>query len=139
VSHTLHVYSEFEYHNGAAGVLPLLIGIKMNKLQTARANKLGHVTLGVVLGSCLLLTACGEKSVAKGEVEKNISATLSAKFGEPPKNLECPSSLPAKVDSKITCLLTAPDGVRRDVFVTVTSIDGSDVKFNFKVDDKVKA
>jgi Domain of unknown function (DUF4333) len=139
VPHTLHVYSEFEYHNGAAGVLPLLIGIKMNKLQTARANKLGHVTLGVVLGSCLLLTACGEKSVAKAEVEENISAKLSAKFGQTPKSIVCPSSLPAKVDSKMTCLLTGDDGMKLDVFVTVTSIDGSKAKFNIKVDDKVKA
>jgi Domain of unknown function (DUF4333) len=133
------MYSGFEYRNGAAGVLPLLIGIKMNTLQTARANKLGQVTLGVVLGSCLLLTACGEKSVAKGVVEETVSAKLSAKFGQTPKSVVCPSSLPAKVDSKITCLLTANDGSSVDVFVTVTSIEGSDATFHIKVDDKVKA
>jgi Domain of unknown function (DUF4333) len=133
------MYSGFEYRNGTAGVLPLLIGTKMNTLQTARANKLGQVALGLILGSCLFLTACGEKTVAKGEVEENISATLSAKFGQTPKSIVCPSSLPAKVDSRMTCLLTANDGVKLDVFVTVTSIDGSNAKFNIKVDDKIKA
>jgi Domain of unknown function (DUF4333) len=133
------MYSGFEYRNGAAGVLPLLIGIKMNTLQTARANKLGQVTLGLVLGLCLFLTACGEKTVAKGDVEETISAKLGAKVGQTPKSVVCPSSLPAKVDSKITCLLTADDGTKVDIFVTVTSIDGSDVKFHIKADDKVKA
>jgi Domain of unknown function (DUF4333) len=111
----------------------------MNTLQTARANKLGQVTLGLVLGSCLLLTACGEKTVAKGDVEETISAKLGAKVGQTPKSVVCPSSLPAKVDSKITCLLTANDDTKIDIFVTVTSIDGSDVKYNIKADDKVKA
>jgi Domain of unknown function (DUF4333) len=110
----------------------------MNTLQTARANKLGQVTLGLIVGSCLFLTACSEKTVAKGVVEENISAKLGDKFGERPKSVVCPSSLPAKVDSKITCLLTAPDGTKLDVFVTVTSIEGSDVNFHIKVDDKVK-
>jgi hypothetical protein len=86
--------------------------------------------------AALFLGACSsESAVAKDDLAGEVSKQLASGAGHAPESLTCPEDLPAKVGSTTTCKLS-DSGENYGVKVTVTKVDGSDVKFDIKVDDE---
>lgn len=90
-----------------------------------------------IAAACLLaLSACGgSKAVAQSDVEGQASEQLAAQVGQKPDKIECPGDLKAEVDTTMRCELTA-GGDSIGLTVTVTSVDGDNVKFDVEVDEK---
>jgi hypothetical protein len=74
-------------------------------------------------------------SVDKNELAKEISAQLAKQVGRPPESVECPDNLKGEVGASTRCTLNDA-GEAYGVDVNVTKVDGTDVKFDLKVDDK---
>jgi hypothetical protein len=74
-------------------------------------------------------------SVDKGELAKEISAQLTKQVGRAPESVECPDDLKGEVGATTRCTLK-DGGETYGVGVNVTKVDGSDVKFDLKVDDQ---
>ncbi|MEK8143452.1 DUF4333 domain-containing protein [Streptomyces sp. M10(2022)] len=70
----------------------------------------------------------------KAEVARQGKAALAAQAGREPDAFACPQDLPARVNAVVRCQL-AVDGKVYGVTATATSVDGGNVKMNFKVDD----
>ncbi|RZT88913.1 uncharacterized protein DUF4333 [Pseudonocardia sediminis] len=75
----------------------------------------------------------GEGSVDGPDVARSVSDQLTKVVGRSPDSVTCPNLL-AKVGTAIRCELV--DGADR-YGVTVTSVEGTDVAFDIKVDDQV--
>lgn len=67
------------------------------------------------------LTGCAS-SVAKADVEDQISTQLEGEFESPPEDVSCPGDLAAEKGETVTCTMTA-DGTEYDVDVEVTSVE----------------
>jgi hypothetical protein len=78
----------------------------------------------------------GPKALARAKVEKETSDELTKTVGERPKKITCPHDLPAVKGTKMRCQLEASDGSTIGLTLTVTSAQGSDVKFHIQVDKK---
>lgn len=90
--------------------------------------------VAVMFGS----SGCSSESVVdKGNLATEVSNQLASGAGRKPESVTCPEDLTAKVDATTTCTLS-DSGETYGVKVTVTSVDGSDVKFDIKVDDEPK-
>lgn len=76
----------------------------------------------------------GVQVVNRAEVARQGKATLAAKVGRQPDAFICRQDLPARVGAAVRCQLSA-DGKQYGVTATVTSVNGSDVRMNFRVDD----
>jgi hypothetical protein len=74
-------------------------------------------------------------SVDKDDLAKEISAQLKEQVGRAPESVECPDNLKGEVGATTRCTLN-DSGETYGVDVNVTKVDGSDVKFDLKVDDK---
>lgn len=74
-------------------------------------------------------------SVDKGELAKEISAQLEKQVGRAPESVECPDDLKGEVGATTRCTLN-DGGVTYGVDVNVTKVEGTDVKFDLKVDDQ---
>ncbi len=74
-------------------------------------------------------------SVDKADVAKEISANLEKQVGRAPESVECPENLEGKVGVTMRCTLK-DSGETYGVTVTVTKVEGTDVKFDIKVDDE---
>ncbi|WP_245672725.1 DUF4333 domain-containing protein [Aldersonia kunmingensis] len=77
------------------------------------------------------------QTVGKDVVAEQVSTQLTEQIGTTPDSVDCPEDLDAKVGATLTCTLTH-EGVSYDVDVTVTSVDGGDVKFDIQVADQPK-
>ncbi len=101
-------------------------------------NNLAKIAFCGAATGLLLLSGCSsEKKVDKDDVAKQISTQLESQVGQAPEKVECPEDLKAEKDATLTCTLT--DGSDSyGVKVTVTSVDGDNVKFDIKVDDQPK-
>lgn len=85
----------------------------------------------------LLLSGCSGASVSKDQLEEQIKTQLTAQVGQEPDSVVCPDGLEAKEGATQRCDLTA-EGTTYGVTVTVTSVEGTNVKFDIKVDDQPK-
>jgi hypothetical protein len=74
-------------------------------------------------------------SVDKDEVAKEIKANLTQQVGRAPDSVECPENLAGKVGTTMRCTLKDGDETY-GVNVNVTKVEGTDVKFDIKVDDQ---
>jgi uncharacterized protein DUF4333 len=74
-------------------------------------------------------------SVDKDELAKEISAQLEKEVGRAPESVECPDNLKGEVGATTRCTLNDA-GETYGVDVHVTKVEGTDVKFDLKVDDK---
>jgi hypothetical protein len=74
------------------------------------------------------------ETVNKDDVAKQISNQLGQQFGRTP-DVTCPNDLKGDVGATTRCQLT-DQGSTYGVTVTVTSSEGGDVKFDFKVDEQ---
>lgn len=76
----------------------------------------------------------GDGAVDGPAVAESVSTQLTKIVGRAPDNVTC-ADLPAKVGAAIRCVLT--DGSDKyGVTVTATSVQGSNVAFDIKVDDQ---
>ncbi|CAM3189957.1 hypothetical protein BST27_15575 [Mycobacterium intermedium] len=90
-------------------------------------------TLVANAGACSVSTS---KSVSQAEVSDQIAEKLTDPEGNKPEEVSCPGDLEAKVGAQLNCKMKVK-GVTYDVNVTVTSVEGKDVKFDMvKTRDK---
>jgi hypothetical protein len=68
-------------------------------------------------------------SVSKSEVASQITSKMTDAAGNKPDSVTCPGDLPAKVGAQLNCEMRV-QGQPRNVNVTVTSVNGNDVKFD---------
>jgi hypothetical protein len=88
----------------------------------------------VALSACSASASIGTPAMEKAQVEQKASEALAAQVGTAPDSIECPGDLEAKVGASMRCILT--DGETKvGITTTVTSVEGTDVKFDVVVDD----
>lgn len=97
-------------------------------------------THGLVLAACtaLALSACSfsastASSVPAADVAEQTAQGIEKIVGQRP-DVKCKDDLPAKVGATITCDLTDGTDIY-DVKITVTTVEGTDVNFDFDVAD----
>ncbi|QXC63192.1 DUF4333 domain-containing protein [Aquihabitans sp. G128] len=73
-------------------------------------------------------------SVAPAELEAKLKAGLLQEVGREPDSATCPEALQGVVGATTTCVITDGDQ-SYDVLLTVNTVDGLDVNFNFKVSE----
>jgi hypothetical protein len=74
-------------------------------------------------------------SVDKADLAKEISAQLEKQVGRAPDSVDCPDDLKGEVGATTRCTLSN-GGEAYGVDVNVTKVEGTDVKFDLKVDDQ---
>ncbi|MDT5010987.1 MAG: hypothetical protein QOH57_2604 [Mycobacterium sp.] len=74
------------------------------------------------------------ETVDKNDVAGVVSDRLAEQVGRKPDSVTCPENLQGKVGATVRCELVG-DGEKYGVTVTVTSVEGGTVNFDFKVDD----
>ena len=77
------------------------------------------------------------QTVGKEAVAEQISQQLTKQVGRAPESVTCPEDLKGDKGETLRCELT-DSGETYGIDVTVTSVSGGDVKFDFKVDDAPK-
>ncbi|WP_078918087.1 DUF4333 domain-containing protein [Streptomyces sp. NRRL WC-3725] len=98
----------------------------------------------LTVATSVLLVGCSasvtvEKSTPKLSADKlasTLSEKLAAATGQPKPHISCPEDLVGKVGTTTRCRLTAGDGSTLGVTVRVTSVDGDQIHYDFKADDK---
>ncbi|ABL04367.1 DUF4333 domain-containing protein [Mycobacterium ulcerans] len=80
-------------------------------------------------GACSCSIGTGSHSVSKSDVAEQIKAKMTDASGNKPESVTCPGDLPAKVGAQANCEMKVKDSTY-NVNVTVTSVDGKDVKFD---------
>jgi len=76
--------------------------------------------------------------VAADEVGAQIASQVEQQVGATPDSVECPDDLRGVPDETMTCLLSI-DGQEFDTEVTVTSVEGTQVNFDFQVAEEPNA
>jgi Domain of unknown function (DUF4333) len=97
----------------------------------ARALLIPCALAGLLIGTAGC--ASGPKTVSKSDVESQISQKMTDSAGNKPESVSCPDDLTATVGATLRCTLVDA-GQTYGVNVTVTSVEGSDVKFDIKRD-----
>jgi hypothetical protein len=93
--------------------------------------------LAPVVALSFLLGACGgDDSVSSSEIEEKAKTSLTAKVGQEPAAIDCPSDLEAKQGETETCTLTDEQGTTYDMTATITSVSGDNYELDFQVADK---
>ncbi|CQD10005.1 hypothetical protein BN1232_01831 [Mycobacterium lentiflavum] len=81
-------------------------------------------------GACSCsIGSSGPHAVDKKDVASQITQKLTDAQGNKPDSVDCPGDLPAKVGAQLNCSMKVKD-VTYGVNVTVTSVEGSNVKFD---------
>ncbi|MEU1475553.1 DUF4333 domain-containing protein [Streptomyces sp. NPDC001668] len=94
------------------------------------------VAVGMLLAGCSASVDAG-KSEPKMSAEKLatlVSEKLASTTGKPKPDISCPEDVVGKVGNTTRCKLTADDGSTLGVTVTVTSVDGNQINFDFEAD-----
>ncbi|QKW24072.1 DUF4333 domain-containing protein [Kitasatospora sp. NA04385] len=103
-----------------------------------------EVHVGTVRSSTSAPGATGSKAASDDAALPKVSAeklgqqtakTLAEQYNQPEPTVTCPEDLVGKVGTTMRCRLTAEDGSSLGLTVTVTSVTGTDVKYDIKVDD----
>ncbi|MEU1013912.1 DUF4333 domain-containing protein [Streptomyces sp. NPDC088810] len=75
-------------------------------------------------------------TLSADELATTVSEKLAARTGRPKPHITCPEDLAGKVGTTTRCTLTADDGSTLGVTVTVSSVEGKQINFGIKADDK---
>lgn len=94
----------------------------------------GKWIVGVVL-ACLAIAGCGGGAISTDKLEQEITDRLTQQVGQRPDKVECPDALDGAVGAQARCVLTAGQ-TQIGVTATVTGVEGSQINFDIKVDDK---
>ncbi len=84
------------------------------------------------LAACSKSVSVGEPAVPKEQVQTDAQTQLTKAVGQKLPPISCPDDLKAKLGEKMICTVTL-SGKPYDVTVTVTSVNGTDVKYDVKV------
>ena len=106
------------------------------KLHTRTAALVSVLAASVALSACEGEVSIGGDSVSADDIETEAKSALTAKVGEAPESIDCPSDLDAKEGESETCTLTAKDGKTYDMTATVSSVDGDTTNLEFQVGDR---
>lgn len=79
--------------------------------------------------------AASDGVVPAEQVAQQSAAQLEAVVGQAPEDFSCSQGLPAEVGAEIRCNLV-DGGTNYGVTITTTSVDGTDVQWDIKVDDQ---
>jgi len=79
--------------------------------------------------ACSCSVGSSSHSVSKGDVANQITSKLTDAAGNKPDSVTCPSDLEAKVGAQLNCEMKVKNQTF-NVNVTVTSVQGSNVKFD---------
>ncbi|MFF1397105.1 DUF4333 domain-containing protein [Streptomyces sp. NPDC058287] len=92
---------------------------------------------GALLVGCSGSVSVGntDPKVSKGKLADTVAEQLAASTGQAKPDVACPDDLVGKKGNTTRCVLTAADGSTLGVTVTVTSVEGKNVKFGIKADD----
>jgi hypothetical protein len=93
------------------------------------------LTLALAGASIFSLAACGQKVLDPSSAEKLISGEVEKQVGATPKSVSCPDDMEAKKGATYDCTLTAPNGDKVGVKLTMTNDEG---RFRFEVTDSVQ-
>lgn len=80
-------------------------------------------------GACSCSIGTSSHSVSKSDVASQITAKMTDAAGNKPDSVTCPNDLSAKVGAQLNCQMKVKNQTF-NVNVTVTSVNGSDVKFD---------
>ena len=98
---------------------------------------LSAAAAGVLLVGCSASVHV-ERSTPRMSADKlatMLAERLAATTGQPKPHITCPEDLVGKVGTTTRCKLTAEDGSTLGISVTVSSVDGDQINFDFKADD----
>ncbi|OHU47310.1 hypothetical protein BKG82_27040 [Mycobacteroides chelonae] len=102
-------------------------------------------SIAVVLCGCVLLTGCtvrisGEASVPGGisrpRLEAEIKRAIKVKAGVTVITSQCDGALVGEVDATQRCVVSTKDGRKYVVDIITSEVDGSDIRFHFRVDPR---
>lgn len=86
--------------------------------------------VGLVAGAGACSCSVGSShAVSKSDVAGQITSKMTDAAGNKPDSVTCPNDLPAKVGAQLNCEMKVKDQTF-NVNVTVTSVEGSNVKFD---------
>ncbi|OBJ49071.1 DUF4333 domain-containing protein [Mycobacterium sp. 1423905.2] len=97
-----------------------------------RTLMVASAAAGLVAGVGACSFSIGKSSahaVSKNDVAGQITAKMTDAAGNKPESVNCPGDLPAKVGAQLNCEMKVKEATY-NVNVTVTSVDGKDVKFD---------
>jgi len=80
-------------------------------------------------GACSCSVGTSSPAVGKSDVASQITSKMTDAAGNKPDSVTCPSDLPAKVGAQLNCEMKVKNQTF-NVNVTVTSVNGNDVKFD---------
>lgn len=75
-------------------------------------------------------------TLLRTSVEAEVSARLEEQVGVAPDDLSCPADLVGQVGEELRCVLTAGSD-ELGVTVTVTEVEGAEVRFDVEVDEEL--
>lgn len=85
---------------------------------------------------CVALCGCGgPEAVEVDQLEQQVSTNLEESVGQAPDAVECVDPLPAEVGAEVRCTL-AGGGDEFGLSVTVTEVEGDNVRFDIQVDEQ---
>jgi hypothetical protein len=88
----------------------------------------GATALMAGVGACSC-SVTSKHAVSKSDVAGQITAKMTDAAGNKPESVTCPDDLAAKVGAQLNCTMKVKDQTF-NVNVTVTSVNGNDVKFD---------
>ncbi|WP_328750211.1 DUF4333 domain-containing protein [Streptomyces sp. NBC_00285] len=101
----------------------------------------GNSILATVAASTLLVGCSAsldsdksEPKMSADKVSTLVATKLASTTGQPKPDVNCPKDLVGKVGTTMRCKLTANDGSTLGVNITVTSVDGDQINFDFEAD-----
>lgn len=84
------------------------------------------------LAALMTLSGCSTTLTVDDErVEEQIRSNLGPQLPAPIDEVDCPEDLKGEVGQKIVCTITV-QGQQRQIDVTVTSVEGSNVNFEMR-------
>ncbi|RVU22492.1 DUF4333 domain-containing protein [Streptomyces antnestii] len=99
---------------------------------------LSVVAAGAMLVGCSASVSAGKSDpeLSKAKLADTVAEKLAATTGQPKPDVTCPEDLVGKVGNTGRCTLTASDGSTLGVTVKVSSVQGSNINFGIKADEK---
>ena len=92
--------------------------------------------LAASAAAAVLVAGCSSTaSLARSDVEAEVRTGIASQIDLDPGKVSvtCPGDLEATVGNTMTCTVATEDD-RGDVLITITSVDGTEVGFDWQVD-----
>jgi len=80
----------------------------------------------LALGAVAVLAGCGESTIDRTSLETELRKQLAPQGGAKPEDVsvKCPEDQKVEKGNKFSCTLTAPDGSKARIDVTLTNDEG---------------